>query len=307
MSHLQDAIELMDLPDLASSLSDGEDFLMMDNLADTLATTGCIAPCGDEFKQKIQHPFVIHFTSFLLCVSGSFTLKLNTKVCHLKAGTLLIIRDGTRGEYLDLSEDARLVVMAFSKRLRLPGSFKLPTKEILSATYQHPIIHLSSEELEDLLALYKLLRHSIGQPDFSAKRELFISGINTFSFYVSEHFKEITDNTPSHAAGVFQQFISLVEEHYDHHHDLAFYADKLCITPKYMSRLVREVSGVSAKEWILDRLMLEAKILLSQSRYTVREVSHQLGFPNPSFFGTAFKKATGQTPMAYGKTSENNK
>lgn len=305
MSRLQEAIGLMDLPILASTLSVGEDFLMMDNMGDTPAKAGCIVPCSDGLKQKIQHPFIIQFTSCLLCVSGSFSLKLNTKVCHLKAGTLLVIRDGTRGEYLDISQDARLVMMAFSKQLRLPGSFKLPTKEVLAASYQHPVIHLSTEELNDLLALYKLLRHRIDQSDFQAKRELFVSGIGTFLFYVSEHFKEMTDNAPSHAAGVFQQFISLLEEHYDRHHDLAFYADKLCITSKYMSRLVREVSGISAKEWILDRLMLEAKILLSQSHYTVREVSLQLGFPNASFFGTAFKKVTGLTPMAYSRTSEN--
>lgn len=76
-------------------------------------------------------------------------------------------------------------------------------------------------------------------------------------------------------------------------------AGKLCISPKYLSHVVRSVSGRHPGDWIRDYVVLEAKALLKSGKYTVQQVSDSLNFPNQSFFGTYFKKATGVSPMAY--------
>ena len=80
---------------------------------------------------------------------------------------------------------------------------------------------------------------------------------------------------------------------------IGFYAERLCLTPKYLSQVVHAVSGRHAGEWIRDYVILEAKALLKSGQYTTQQVADMLNFPNQSFFGVYFKKAVGCSPKAY--------
>ena len=80
---------------------------------------------------------------------------------------------------------------------------------------------------------------------------------------------------------------------------IAFYADKMFITPKYLSRVVKETSGVDIQQWIDDMVIMAAKALLKSSNMTILQISEDMSFANPSFFGTYFKKRTGMTPVQY--------
>ncbi len=95
-------------------------------------------------------------------------------------------------------------------------------------------------------------------------------------------------------------FVSLVQKHCQQERSLSFYAEKMHMSPKYLSGLIAS-SGRNASQIIRDNLILEAKVLLRSGQYNVQEVSNILGFPNASFFGRYFKNATGITPRKYQK------
>jgi YesN/AraC family two-component response regulator len=78
-----------------------------------------------------------------------------------------------------------------------------------------------------------------------------------------------------------------------------YYADKLCITPKYLTIITRQVSDRSAAAWITRTVILNAKALLSSTQLSVQQISARLNFPNPSFFGQYFLRHTGLTPKEY--------
>lgn len=80
---------------------------------------------------------------------------------------------------------------------------------------------------------------------------------------------------------------------------IAFYADMLCLTPKYLSQVIYKCSGSFASEWIRKMVILEAKSLLDNKNFSVQQISDMMNFPNPSFFGKYFKAATGMTPRKY--------
>ncbi len=80
---------------------------------------------------------------------------------------------------------------------------------------------------------------------------------------------------------------------------MGFYARELCITPKYLTTLIRRVSGKSVSEWIDIYVVLEAKALLRFSNRSVQEVAYALNFPNQSFFGSYFKRITGMSPSEF--------
>lgn len=112
--------------------------------------------------------------------------------------------------------------------------------------------------------------------------------------------KRVGSNSRSnHKRLIFEQFIQLVSENYLHQRQVAFYSDKLCLSPKYLSKLVKEVSGKPAPEWIDSYVMLEAKHLLKYSHMPIKEIVYRLNFPNQTVFYKYFKAHTGMTPTDY--------
>jgi AraC-like DNA-binding protein len=77
------------------------------------------------------------------------------------------------------------------------------------------------------------------------------------------------------------------------------YADQLCLTPKYFSKVIKDNSGASASEWIDNYVILETKALLKSTNMTILQISDELNFPSQSFFGKYFKRVTGMSPKSY--------
>ncbi|WP_020122514.1 AraC family transcriptional regulator [Streptomyces canus] len=105
------------------------------------------------------------------------------------------------------------------------------------------------------------------------------------------------EERPAHP--VFRLFRSSVEAHFRDHHDAGYYARALGYAPRTLSRAVQQVTGRTAKAYIVDRLVLEAKRLLAHDRLTAAGCAHALGFPDASNFSVFFLKATGMRPGAW--------
>ena len=101
---------------------------------------------------------------------------------------------------------------------------------------------------------------------------------------------------------LFEQFLQLLFEHCKEQHVVTFYAEKLFITPQYLSLILKELTGKSANKWIDDALIVEAKILLKAPQATVQQVADMLHFSDQSTFGKFFKKHMGISPMEYRKS-----
>ena len=96
-----------------------------------------------------------------------------------------------------------------------------------------------------------------------------------------------------------ERFIDLVSDNFKEHRDIGFYADKLCITNKYLSTLLKQETGMTALEWIERNVVLYAKSCLSSTSMTVQQISDELDFPSQSVFGKYFKRVEGVSPKAY--------
>jgi YesN/AraC family two-component response regulator len=90
-----------------------------------------------------------------------------------------------------------------------------------------------------------------------------------------------------------------VQTHYREQRGLDFYADKLCITPKHLSKVIKAISDKPANDWIDEHVVLEAKALLKSTNMTIEQISDELNFPSQSFFGKYFKRVTGMSPKEY--------
>ena len=98
---------------------------------------------------------------------------------------------------------------------------------------------------------------------------------------------------------ITQDFIRMVQARCLEHRDLDYYARELCITPKYLSRIISKVAGKKALLIVQENVIAEAESLLKDGNYNVQQISDILHFPTPSYFCRYFRKATGMTPRAY--------
>ena len=120
--------------------------------------------------------------------------------------------------------------------------------------------------------------------------------------YIRTEEANDTSRRFSHQEEIFWRFIALVNEFSKNERTVGFYADKLCLTPRYLNTLIRQVSHQTVMEWINQSVILEAKVLLKHSNLLVYQISDELHFPNPSFLSaSSFKRMTGMTPQEYQK------
>jgi AraC-like DNA-binding protein len=93
--------------------------------------------------------------------------------------------------------------------------------------------------------------------------------------------------------------MTLLNQHFKYERSIEFYASKLCVTPKYMTTLIKKTSGKSAMEWINEYVVMEAKHLLKYSDMSIQEISDYLNFSNQSFFAQYFKRFSDYSPSNY--------
>jgi len=98
---------------------------------------------------------------------------------------------------------------------------------------------------------------------------------------------------------IVNKFFSLLKANYQTTRKAKDYAKKLCISPGYLTEIIKKHTGKTVLEWIGEYLIFEAKTLLHTSGMSVKQISHHLNFPNQSFFGKYFKKHTGISPIRY--------
>ena len=109
----------------------------------------------------------------------------------------------------------------------------------------------------------------------------------------------LNDASTTHDKEVFNEFLQLLSQQNQKRQRVSYYADKMNISPKYLSSICKKVSGKNPMRWIKENAMQDCYSLLKDTDLSVKEISNRLGFPNPSFFGQYFREQAGVTPMEY--------
>lgn len=109
----------------------------------------------------------------------------------------------------------------------------------------------------------------------------------------------LNDASTTHDKEVFNEFLQLLSQQNQKRQRVSYYADKMNISPKYLSSICKKVSGKNPMRWITENAMQDCYSLLKDTDLSVKEISNRLGFPNPSFFGQYFREQAGVTPMEY--------
>ena len=266
----------------------------------------CIAANSASEMEIFRFPSRLNALIIGVGTEGETSLTSNLQEFRLKKDSLFIF---SPKHILQVQSNnrfkAHLIVIApdFLKRINIDTKRMMPLFLQFSSLPCMELTHTESQSLRSFISMVEQeLKGS--ETDFSSE---IIGGLiaatiykvgDILTHYLTEH-PEVDSPIHNRAEEYFRQFTELLGEHYKHERSVGFYARQLCITPKYLTTLIKRISGKSVSEWIDSYVILEAKTLLKYSNMSVQEIAYYLNFPNQSFFGSYFKRNAGMSPSQY--------
>lgn len=262
-------------------------------------------PFSEPLEQLPQNDFPVQagMSMVLFCLQGELHVRISLKEYTLRPDMFCVIITGMIFEVLSISNDFRgfmiatrtnfmpvtektTQVMSFYKCLQSRHCFVLEEKEVMAFVGVYHSIKATLQELDHPYRIPML--QSYVQILYYRMLPIVLKEEESRSKYSHTRQEEI-----------FQRFIGEVEKHYRKERSVKFYADLLCISPKYLSTVIYKISQQLAGEWIDAYVILQAKTLLKSGRLTIQQISEQLNFSNQSFFGKFFKRCAGMSPKEY--------
>lgn len=206
-----------------------------------------------------------------------------------------------------ISDDYQAKSILFTADFIAQAGFNYRSNDILKSFSSNPIIIINND-----LELFKRSKFYLDQLESlndSGKEnyyfnELIYHSFSSLVYEMDNYFKKIEISRPTTPRGedLTTKFFLLLRENYKEHHDVQFYADRLFVTRKYLSKVIKKTMLKSSREIINHVLITESKILLKNNYTSISDTAAELNFSDQSVFSKFFKKHTGQTPSDYKKT-----
>ncbi|MDR2385732.1 MAG: helix-turn-helix domain-containing protein [Tannerella sp.] len=275
-----------ELDNVKKVYSIGNDFFLIDNPA---------------IVSAFDYPFKINMSAIVICTKGYMKGSINLNSYVSQAPCITVLLQGQILQYEHISEDFSGFFLIMSEQFA--NNLMINVQERLSLNFafaNNPCLPLSKDEMESLLDYYDLLKKTRRIADLSVRREMVKHLTLAFYYALTYQSHILSGNAKQPKEGILlDRFMRLVQENFREHRDIGFYADKLGLTPKYLSKIIRDNSGASAGEWIDNYIVLEAKAMLKSTNMTIQQISDELNFPSQSFFGKYFKRVVGVSPKSY--------
>lgn len=275
-----------------------------------------IRPGSDAFSAIIEPtPLKISGTMLMLVLSGSdFKVEVNLEEFIITPGTLMMIFPGNVVRTIGrVPSDLDAYVLYLDPKFSRNVNINLSSVAIPSSVKKPKAVMMLSDEEKGLLGQYFTLIHRATLEDTNdqIKKSIASSLVAAMVYQLVQFYHkrlpgEIAAEADIRTGGrrndYVREFVRLVHLHYVSQRSVSFYADKLFISSKYLSLLVKEATGRSAANWIDEFVLMEAKNMLRFSGKNIQQVAYALNFPNQSSFGKYFKNLTGLSPSEYQKS-----
>lgn len=241
--------------------------------------------------------------AILFCHRGSATVTVDQLRDRVTRDTLLLLLPGSILHLNERTDDFRVRFCAFSLELFSEAAYRLDPS-FFHILHEHAIIRLPDRIIEGVRNWFQMASYT-----YRDRGNIFRNTIirNRLQNVLLEAFDKTQRFAPdvhsqtgtTRQADLFQRFVALVHEHCTEQREVAFYADRLCISTRYLSTIIRSVAHSTAKEFIDRSVVLEIKMLLGSTELSVQEIAYRLHFPDQSYLGRFFKKHTGVSPTEF--------
>ena len=257
-----------------------------------------------NFPPSLKKPFQMKGLGLIICRQGNFQFSLNQKKHFAGAGESLFIPEDGEFQVLQESEDMEGRILIEPIR-DIMGNLVVSMYMYSRLTPEEPSCVWSTGEEEEIVKYMSLLDNVLQSEENSFKlyeQKLLLLAL---TYRICSIYNRKLVNDGREVGGrkneVFIHLIQLIEKYYMQERGVEFYADKLCLSPKYLSAVSKSICGYTVQELVFKAIIRKSISLLKNTQKDIQEISNAFGFPNASYFGTFFKKQVGVSPQQYRK------
>ena len=264
---------------------------------------------GKEALSLLKYPVRLNAYAAIYCTQGHFDIDINVTTYRVHKDTMLLYAPGSTMQIKESEMENLLmseaVLVASTKEflkeggINFNGLFERSVKLM-----NNPCIKIDEDGKRILADYYRLVTDLYKSCLDGAENAICSIGTSLMcllgNIWKGEMSRQLVSSPfQNRTQAKYEEFLALVSENFMNEKGVAFYAEKMCLTPKYLTTLVKNVSGRTATEWIDAFIVLEAKNLLKYSDLTVKEIGYRLNFQSIPSFHKFFKTQTGMTPNEY--------
>lgn len=267
-------------------------------------------PEGESFvvgsrgnKPTLNHLIKVVDPVFIFCTNGNAKATVDLKEYTMEKNTLLFFLPGCIVSFFESSPDYACTYFICNDDILHEASFRFD-HSFFAVLRENPIVRPANQYVFGIRSFFEYVDYLYKDKEHGFRMQVLKNALQCFLMDLCDkaHKGEISNNlwNANRKEVIFNRFMELVHNHYMEEREVAFYADKLCISPRYLSSVVRSVRiDVTPKAIIDSFVVLEIKALLQSTNLSIQEIADRLHFPDQSFFGRYFKKHTGLMPSRY--------
>lgn len=263
-----------------------------------------------EYLDRMIHaPFYSDSYIYLLGISGELSLTVNYKTYHFTPESIAVLTPLHIIHFMENSGPfACFFLMVNKPFLDIVPSMEKVFKHVNRSLklFNKPVVGLPTDDHVVLRKCLKEIGQRIVQTDHLLQKELLQNSFIRFLLEWINIYEKYTRRNPSNvdlnrSEQILKSLIALIKEHFKKEHHVPFYAEKLHVTPQYLTFIVKRLTGQTVNEFIYEMLYSEARILLSRTGLSIQQIAEELHFSDASAFCKFFKRRAGVSPLKFRK------
>jgi AraC-like DNA-binding protein len=249
-------------------------------------------------------PRKMNFILIGLCTKGRIVYQLDTQEQIITPGDILVVSERHIVDHYQPSPDMEGLCMIMSINFfhEIIQNVRDVNTLFLFAR-SHPVFSLTPKEQETFKEYFQVIKQKIGDEENLFRKDLIRTLLLAMFYDVGNIIYRVkeTDKPQTRAEAILTKYIKMVEANFRHERRVGWYAQQLCITPKYLAEMVKLASKRTPNEWIDNYVTMELRVLLKNSSKSIKTITEEMNFPNQSFLGKYFKEHVGISPSKYRK------
>ncbi len=287
---MEKSIPTYDIEKLSSQKATSPDVFFVDHLFNSK-------------NESVNIPYRSNYFGAGICINGESTLRANLETYRIEKDCVITLSPQIVKQWVNHSTDYQLIAVFFTKEFFIENNSNkdyLDSFSFFDPTSRH-VFKVNAEQSDAIKTSLQIIIYKLNSLH-AYKNEITRSLITALLFeiaaiYDQQSFPSFHKQTRS--GQLTFEFKKSVSKYFLKKRSVKFYAELLFITPKHLTEIIKAETGRSAKEWIDDIVILEAKILLRENDLTVSNITNVLNFSDQSTFGKFFKNLTGFSPLEY--------
>lgn len=257
----------------------------------------------DKFPNALRVSFLVEHVGIIVCHRGNFTIVAGGDTFKVEHGRTIFLNRGEYFHVVDSSADClySLLFYRIDTIRDILGNTVMGMKfwDVINPSSCQIVTNDKTADIGNYISLFASLPDDDNDVFIEKERMLLMLSLTYRLCSVFSKMIGSNHSISERQTDIYIRLIELVGKYYDRHRSVAFYADKLCLSPKYLSSIVKSISGLTVQQHVFKAIVRRSILLMNNTDMSIKQISDSFHFPNPSSFGTFFKKHTGMSPRTF--------